>query len=108
MVKKTGKKKTKKKYEEEVIEETKKMVDEVQPLDDSMDDFIKKPEFNPFDAMFEEGPAPEPIIPTKGGVETSISKDLEGMLVFRNEKKKLTVYKCPETHKKVIVYDKAV
>lgn len=59
--------------------------------------------------MFEEGPAPEPMAAVMGRVKKEESEPddyWKDWVAHRNEKKKLTVYKCPKTHKKKIVEDK--
>lgn len=97
MAKKTSKKKTKNKTEEKITKETKELVEE-----------IAEGKTNPFDAMFDEGPAPEPMEAVTGRIKEKIKDNdpLAGMIPYYNKKKRHTVYKHPVTHRKIIVEDK--
>ena len=119
-MKKINKKKTKRKAEERVVEKTKELIEEVSK-DEQVEGFSggnfvddsEKKEVNPYDAMFEDNPSEDesPMASIMNRGKDSSNKEineLDGWWSYRDDERKLTLYKCPKTHKKVIVYDKAV
>ena len=93
--------------EEKIIEETKELIEEVEEVKAVVEESTSEVMRNPYDAMFDDGPAPSPMdsVMNRNKKEEEPKTEYDGWWAYRDDSQKLTIYKCPETHKKIIVRD---